>query len=223
VLLLFVLLNPKPAFLVFALAILAILYPKWVHKRVEYTLDNADYGRECFSFLTGSERFYLICGVTAVISVAALVGFVYALIDLGIVNARTRIGNPDLIDQLVEAGPKGWAALVVAGVVAFGIAGMYRAWFVNASYGGVMIRLHTLTSRVGVFRLMWIKMTNLLGILLTLGLYYPFAKVRQVRYQLSCMTLVGSGQFDEIQAEETSGTDALGEEAGDFFNVDLGL
>jgi uncharacterized membrane protein YjgN (DUF898 family) len=223
VLFVFVLLNPKPAFLVVAFAILAILYPFWVHKRVEYSLDNADYGQESFSYLVGSERFYLICGVTAVLSLAAYFGFFIALMKMPGVIDETSIEKTELLDQLIEAGPRGWAALLGAAVVGFAIAGMYRAWFLNASFGGVMIRLHSLNSRVGVFGLTWIKVSNLLGILLTLGLYYPFAKVRQVRYQLEHMSIEGSGQFDAILATEQSDTHALGEEAGDFFNVDLGL
>ena len=223
VLFVFVLLNPKPTFLVVALAILAILYPFWVHKRVEYSLDNADYGQESFSFLVGSERFYLICGVTAVLSLAAYFGFFYALFKIPGLLEQAPYQKTELLDQLIEAGPKGWAALLGAAMVGFAIAGMYRAWFLNASFGGVMIRLHSLNSRVGVFGLIWIKVTNLLGILLTLGLYYPFAKVRQARYQLEHMSIEGSGQFDAILAQEQSDTHALGEEAGDFFNVDLGL
>jgi uncharacterized membrane protein YjgN (DUF898 family) len=223
VLFVFILLNPKPTFLVVALAILAILYPFWVHKRVEYSLDNADYGQESFSFLTGSERFYLICGGTAVLSVAAYLGFFYALLEIPGLLQREPFQSSEPLDQLIDAGPKGWVALLAAAFVGFAIAGMYRAWFLNASFGGVMIRLHSLNSRVGIFGLIWIKVTNLLGILLTLGLYYPFAKVRQVRYQLEHMSIEGSGRFEQILAADQGDSNALGEEAGDFFNVDLGL
>ncbi len=221
---LFVLLQPmRWGFFFVALAVCAVLYPLWVHKRVEYSLDNAEYGREAFSFCTGSERFYLICGGTALLSVLAFFGYVFLLYGADIIDKSEMQGQRDLFDQLIEAGPKGWAALVVAGLTAYAVAGFYRAKFLNASFGGVMVRLHSLNSRVGAFRLMWINITNLLGILVTLGLYYPFARVRQVRYQLSCMSLEGSGQFDNIQAAEGADTGALGEEAGDFFNVDLGL
>jgi uncharacterized membrane protein YjgN (DUF898 family) len=171
----------------------------------------------------GSERFYLICGVTAVLSLVAYFGFFIALMKMPGLIDETSVEKTELLDQLIDAGPRGWAALLGAAMVGFAIAGMYRAWFLNASFGGVMIRLHSLNSRVGVLGLTWIKVTNLLGILLTLGLYYPFAKVRQMRYQLEHMSLEGSGQFDAILATEQADTHALGEEAGDFFNVDLGL
>ncbi len=224
VLFVFILLDPKPTFLVVALAILAILYPFWVHKRVEYSLDNADYGQESFSFLTGSEKFYLICGATALLSVAAYVAFFYAIFQIpGLLEKTSGFQRTELLDALIDAGPRGWAALLAAAFVGFAIAGMYRAWFLNAAFGGVMIRLHSVKSSVGIFGLVWIKVTNLLGILLTLGLYYPFAKVRQVRYQLEHMSVEGSGRFELILAGEQPDSSALGEEAGDFFNVDLGL
>jgi uncharacterized membrane protein YjgN (DUF898 family) len=155
--------------------------------------------------------------------VLAFFSYVFALYGADVIDKSGMQQQRDLIDQLIDAGPKGWAALVVAALTAYAIAGFYRAKFLNASFGGVMVRLHSLNSRVGALMLMWINITNLLGILVTLGLYYPFARVRQVRYQLSCMSLEGSGQFDNIQSAEDADTSALGEEAGDFFNVDLGL
>jgi uncharacterized membrane protein YjgN (DUF898 family) len=221
----FALLQPmRWGFFFVALAVCAVLYPLWVHKRVEYSLDNAEYGREGFSFCTGSERFYLICGATAVLSVVALFAFGAGLAAVpGLIDETRGMQREELVDQLLEAGPKGWAVMVVAGLMAYAIAGFYRAKLLNASFGGVMVRLHSLNSRVGALGLMWINITNLLGILVTLGLYYPFARVRQVRYQLSRMSLEGSGQFHTIEAVEGADTSALGEEAGDFFNVDLGL
>jgi uncharacterized membrane protein YjgN (DUF898 family) len=158
-----------------------------------------------------------------VLSAVAYFGFFFTLLAIpGLLQSAPMQGT-DLLDRLIDAGPRGWAALLAAAFVGFAIAGMYRAWFLNASFGGVMIRLHSVNSSVGILGLIWIKVTNLLGILLTLGLYYPFAKVRQVRYQLEHMSIEGSGRFEQILAADQGDSNALGEEAGDFFNVDLGL
>jgi uncharacterized membrane protein YjgN (DUF898 family) len=219
----YILLDPKPTFMVVAAAVLAILYPFWVHKRVEYSLDNADFGREPFSFLAGSESFYVMCGVTAALSVGAYFGFFYAAFSIPGLIEYVPYQRPDVLYDLITDGPKGWALLLGGVIVAVAIAAMYRAWFLNISFGKVMVRLHELRSKVNVFALIWIKVSNLVLLLATLGLYHPFAKVRLIRYQMSCMYLEGSGNFGEFMAGEHADTGALGEEAGDFFNVDLGL
>ena len=67
----------------------------------------------------------------------------------------------------------------------------------------------------------WI--VNLLLTIVTLGIYYPWAKVRQTRYQLEHMAVDSDGNLSSFMADASPKTSALGEEAGDFFDVDFGL
>ena len=83
--------------------------------------------------------------------------------------------------------------------------------------------LEYILSELKVAPLMWIYVTNLLGIVFTLGLYYPWAKVRQTRYQLENMQVDSDGQLGAFTAGAAGGASAVGEEAGDFFDVDFGL
>ena len=72
--------------------------------------------------------------------------------------------------------------------------------------------------------LLWLTLQNWLLIVLTLGLYWPFAAVAmaRMRVQAICLktridpnTLVGT-----VRAAEG---DAAGDAAGDFFGFDIGL
>ena len=68
-------------------------------------------------------------------------------------------------------------------------------------------------------KLAFIMMTNLLAIILTLGLAIPWAKVRLTRYYLENTHIQAqdiSSYISEIQKES-----ALGEEIGDVFDVDV--
>jgi uncharacterized membrane protein YjgN (DUF898 family) len=160
-----------------------------------------------------------MCGVTAGLTVGAYFAFFWAMMNIpGLWDPLDPYAGQDLLGSLIDAGPKGWLLLLAAAMTGYAIAALYRAWFLNLSFGSTMVRLHDLRSKVNVPRLIWINVTNLL-----LMLYYPFAKVRLVRYQLSRMHLEGSGKFEDFLAGESPDTGALGEEAGDFFNVDLGL
>ena len=72
---------------------------------------------------------------------------------------------------------------------------------------------------------MWIYVTNFLGIVFTLGLLLSVGKGPP-----DCVTSWKTSQVERDRADSahsrpTQGgaTDALGEEAGDFFDVDFGL
>jgi uncharacterized membrane protein YjgN (DUF898 family) len=112
---------------------------------------------------------------------------------------------------------------LVAAIVGFSIAAYYQASFVNASFGGVQIGSNYILSELKVAPLMWIYVTNLLGMVFTLGLFYPWAKVRQTRYQLENMQVDSDGKLGTFTAGAAGGASAVGEEAGDFFDVDFGL
>ena len=108
-------------------------------------------------------------------------------------------------------------------IVAFAIAGFYKSQYINASFGGVRLGNNQLFSKLSMWSLMWINVTNLLGIVFTLGVYYPWAKIRLLRYQLENIHVDSDGRVAELQAGEARSAGALGEEASDFFNVDLGI
>ena len=70
---------------------------------------------------------------------------------------------------------------------------------------------------------MKLYLKNLTLTVLTLGIYYPWAKVATVRYQLENTHLVAQGDLDEFCASASVGGTATGEEISDFFDVDFGL
>jgi len=64
---------------------------------------------------------------------------------------------------------------------------------------------------------------NWLLMVLTLGLYYPFASVALYRMRVESVTPQLSGDLDRLQAQAASMGDASGDAAGDFFGIDIGL
>ncbi len=66
---------------------------------------------------------------------------------------------------------------------------------------------------------------NWLLMLVTLGLYYPFASVAFYRLRVESVTPQLSGDLDRLQAQaQAAGTnDASGDFAGDMFGIDIGL
>jgi len=203
---------------------IGILYPAWVKKRVEYSLDNAAYGTQKWSFLTSTGRFYTFCLITFGLGIVAYAAFIFLVIGVAKgAQAAHGYGPAADIAALAGLGLGFWVMMLGFAAVALAIWGYYQASFLNASFGGVQIGGNYLRSNLEIAPLVWIYVTNLLGIVFTLGLFYPWAKVRQTRYQLENMAVDSDGNLSSFMADASPKTSALGEEAGDFFDVDFGL
>lgn len=83
---------------------------------------------------------------------------------------------------------------------------------------------HQFQSAASARKLMWIHASNLFFITLSLGLYKPFATIRLIKYRVESMSLISEDSLEEFLADQAGGNvGALGEEAGDFFDIDISL
>ena len=64
---------------------------------------------------------------------------------------------------------------------------------------------------------------NWLLVIVTLGLYYPFAAVALFRLRVESVTPRLLGDLDQLQAQAVAANDASGDAAGDLFGIDIGL
>jgi uncharacterized membrane protein YjgN (DUF898 family) len=93
----------------------------------------------------------------------------------------------------------------------------------NLLYNNIDIAGHKTKSELKTGYMMYLYLTNTLGMLLTLGLLMPWAKIRTARYRASVTSVDVAGdlsQFTVVQADQQS---ALGEEMGEMFDLDLGF
>ncbi|WP_416759956.1 YjgN family protein [Roseateles sp. So40a] len=79
-------------------------------------------------------------------------------------------------------------------------------------------------SQLRLAPLAWLTLKNWLLMLVTIGLYRPFAVVHTTRLRLEAVSLTVDGDPEAWVASETAANqDATGEFAGDFFGIDMGL
>lgn len=82
-------------------------------------------------------------------------------------------------------------------------------WFVSNLSFGAMLKL---------------TIKNWLLMVLTLGLYYPFAATASYRLRVESITPRLTGDLDQLQAQAAAQmSDASGDAAGDLFGIDIGL
>ncbi len=81
----------------------------------------------------------------------------------------------------------------------------------------------TVKSELKARKLFWIRFTNIMAIIFSVVLLIPWAKIRRIKYILSCMSVESSGGLDDFAAGFDSDVTAVGDAATDFFDFDIGL
>ena len=82
---------------------------------------------------------------------------------------------------------------------------------------------HRFQSNMKWSRVSFIAITNILGIICTLGLYLPFAQIRYMKYRVEAMTLHPAGSLDHFVAATQAQAGATGEGLTDLLDFDLSL
>lgn len=79
-------------------------------------------------------------------------------------------------------------------------------------------------STLRVRSLVWVSLKNWFLVVLTLGLYWPFAAVALTRLRLEAVGIKSRAHPDRLVSHaQTQEGDAAGDAAGDFFGLDMGL
>ena len=115
----------------------------------------------------------------------------------------------------------GIPAVVIGYVVLLSWGSQPMAMIQNYVWGHSTLGGARFTSDVGRFRLWWIQVVNIGLTFVTLGLFWPFAVVRSMRYRIERMTW--DGDSGAIEAGATDRVGATGEESADLFGLELAL
>jgi uncharacterized membrane protein YjgN (DUF898 family) len=173
-----------------ALITLGILYPVAVKKLNEYTVSKSVYGDAKFEFNASIEEYYMI------------------FIHLGGLGVLSFIFSLILGASVVLLAP-------------FIYLGAFVYWYVattNLFYTRSTLAEHGFRANITILGYTKVLLTNLLLIVLTLGLYHAAAKVRMTKYLCSCIEMKVDGSLDNFTAAEKENVSALGEQLGDVFD-----
>ena len=97
--------------------------------------------------------------------------------------------------------------------------GYFMAGLTNLQMNATVLGMHSFESHLGKRQMVWIYITNSLLIMLTLGFYTPWAKVRMAAYRASCTAVDVHGDLDGFIAGEERRASAVGQEVGEAFDV----
>ena len=129
------------------------------------------------------------------------------------------------------SAPAPWAVPLMI----LGSLGMYAIYFAlmlpfaqsrlqNLVWGHTRSQALRCHSELKLWPLGSLTLKNLFLVIITLGLYWPFAAIAIARLRLSAISIDLDGDLSQWQAHAANGqNDATGDAAGDFFGIDMGL
>ena len=195
---------------------LGLLTPYITYRGWRFAIANARLGTTSFEIHAKLGKYYAAFFMTllAVVGVFVLIGFfLIKWFELGIFDIAYMAA---LHPAMVIVAATAYIVAITGSVIAYG------ALTRNASLNATQVGPYQFESTLHVGALCWIAFSNLLAIVLSVGLLMPWARVRITRYLATNLIMHGSPDLDMFVQGSRPESRALGEEASDFFDVDIG-
>jgi len=195
----------------------------FMHQRVKaYQHGNSWFGQTRFSFHARVGQFYLVylallAAIVAFVVVLGVAGVGSAFMTLFQVQQHGGHVDPRVVIRAV--------VILYAGLILLGISigPAFSAVVTNLIWNNTRLGEHRIECAISPLRLIWITVSNLVLVVLTLGFFIPWAMVRINRYRLESIRLVPAGDLQAFVAAESEAVGAIGEETAAVFDFDISL
>jgi uncharacterized membrane protein YjgN (DUF898 family) len=189
----------------------------WLLKRLQHS--NYALGPEQSAFSAGLGSFYGLALKTlgvGLLAIAAVVAVVLGAAALAGGLQQDDKGNAMALTVIL---------MLLSYLFVFALAGgFWTARLQNLCWGRTASRHLSFVSTLRARALAGLWFKNTLLVIVTLGLYFPFAQVASARLRLQAMSVVSTLDPDELVARAGSGDEAAaGDAAGDLLGFDIGL
>lgn len=193
---------------------LFIILPYTHSEFKKLVINNTYYGESNFSFKGAAGEFFFIYYVKML-----LLSLVFIVpLALFFVLAQSTDSTAAILFLVFFLA----VGYILMPAFSFILKGAFDAWIGRAVYNSTSIKEYKMLNEWDVLKLSWIYFSNFVAIMFTIGLMYPWAKIRDVKYKLE------NTGFEELNlnvfiGEVEKNRSALGEEAADFFDFDIGF
>ncbi len=211
-------------FLPVAVFTLYAMAPWILGKLARYSLNNSLYGTAQFSTGITAGRYASVYYKAIAFSIGLFILLGGIIIGAATLFAETVNIDPEALtnpDSLAAYGLLGSLYLVlipVSTLIKAYIACRVRNYQLNNT---TLDRKFNLNSNVTTIKLWGLELTNLLLIVLTLGLGYPWAAIRKARFMANHTQVTTSHNADQFVADQGYQVSAVGDEIGDAFDMDI--
>ncbi len=202
----------------FFLLISFILTPLVMHRIQDVLINHTRYGEHDFNAQLRLLRFAGFYGRSFLIGVIAIL-----LNYLAVFLVFTLMGGLNEVVNSMSSGNLGFMFLVYFFLVPAYLL-PYAVWKV-ATTNYVLSETHLggldLKMNMGVWAYWWVLVTNAYLAAISLGLAIPWAKIRMIRYKLSCLSV--QGDIPVYRGTNVGRQNATGDQIGEAFDIEFGF
>jgi uncharacterized membrane protein YjgN (DUF898 family) len=196
---------------------LGLLMPFVWKSQKKYITNNHTYGTEPFHFDVSAKAYYKMLAIMLGTTLVFLT--IFGLIAYGPVKEILVYGNdvdPSIIFKFI---PLTFFYLLFN----FVLSAYMTTAMANIHFNNMSLQQHKFAADWEPVSYLGLIVTNTLGILITLGLFIPFAKVRTAAYKAEHTSLLVAGDLDNFVARELEQSNSIGEGVHDIFDIDISL
>jgi uncharacterized membrane protein YjgN (DUF898 family) len=206
------------AFLALPVATVFTLYllAPFTHQRIKaYQHNNSRFGQSSFSFDASAGSFYKVYFFTLMLFflIIGLVAFGFYSTIKGYMTDMPKQAIVGLI----------LAIYLLLIIITLLIVPFFISRIQNLVWNHTALGQHRFSSTLSARGLAWIIFSNFMLIVMTMGLFKPFADIRMARYRIDHMALLPSGSLEDFIASEQQQISATGTETAEIFDVDIGF
>jgi uncharacterized membrane protein YjgN (DUF898 family) len=189
---------------------LGLAYPFVTKLQREFFVGHSRLGRSPFGLALPAGRVYGIYVVAAITVVASffMAGGTSVVLGLGGASPETLPGA--LILTMLYA------------VLLMTLVGV-RTAFENLAWNHTRLDEHRFESRLRIGRMLWLYVSNLVAIVVTFGLFVPWARVRLALYRAQSLTLLPAGPLLSAAAQGGAEDAASAAELSEAMDLDFGI
>ncbi|MGR9116014.1 MAG: YjgN family protein [Gammaproteobacteria bacterium] len=195
---------------------IGLAYPYFTRARKQYVIDNSAYGTTGLELTAATNQFYSVYGKAFLVVLVTLLLLGSSILAVPVWKSFG-IQN-DSFNPLVP-----FFALFLIYPILMIVYGYVYTAITNLVVNHTSLDPVRFESNLETTKFCWLYFSNALAILFSLGLLIPWAMIRTARYRIACLTLIANGDLDHFFAAEAERTEAIGEEIGDFLDIDIGL
>jgi uncharacterized membrane protein YjgN (DUF898 family) len=205
----------------FLSGITLLLATPFAHQRLKkFQHEESRFGASHFSFSATVGNFYKTYFVAFLIWLAGftVISLVFGGAFLSAMGALAHksLGSPTVLFSAIT-----YVTLLY--VWAFILFPIFSTMIQNMIWNNTQLGQHRFEYDMKWGRVAFIAVTNIIGVVCTLGLFMPFAHIRMMKYRVESMMLLPEGSLDEFVAATQTEASATGEGMADLLDFDLSL
>ncbi len=210
---------PIGIFIIMFLSIF-IYYPLLYREYKRVVINNSYYGKQAFSFDAKAGETIILFLKIAFIMLFVILFLAFVSVELG-KSFSFDLKNIDLHNSLHIIG----IYLLVMGlylvIISF-FKGLSDGYLSNFVRNNTRLGDGEFQGSINPLKLAFISSTNALLLFFSLGLLYPYTKLRYLEYKIE-NSYFACEDYDKFLASKNENLSTLGEESVDFFDIDVGI